>query len=203
MTNSLENKYNDAIWVAGALFNKGLVTGSTGNISFLHDDKIYITKSGSCFGRLDKDSFAILDLDSNLLDGKPSKEYPLHLALYNANKNNLAVIHTHSLYSTIFSCMKDISRKLDDLFAYTPYLKMLTKGKISCVDYAKPGSQELFEKFLNEVNENTNVYILKNHGIVVSANDLNSAFNIVEEFEVSAKIQNILKSYDKTEINCI
>lgn len=98
----LKNKIEAALWSAHNLFSKGLVNGSSGNMSFLDEDKMYITASGSCFGRLSEDDFAILDLDGNILEGKPSKEYPIHLALYQSN-NNQAIIHTHSfLFNLVF-----------------------------------------------------------------------------------------------------
>lgn len=48
----LQEKLDAAIWSAHTLFQKGLVSGSTGNISFLHEHRMYISRSGSCFGRL-------------------------------------------------------------------------------------------------------------------------------------------------------
>ena len=44
--NTLEQKMNDAIWIAKELFDRGKATGSSANLSFLHDGHIYIT--GSC-----------------------------------------------------------------------------------------------------------------------------------------------------------
>lgn len=50
--NTLEQKMNDAIWIAKELFDRGKATGSSANLSFLHDGHIYITGSGTCFGNL-------------------------------------------------------------------------------------------------------------------------------------------------------
>lgn len=65
---------------------------------------------------------------------------------------------------------------------------MLTNGKINCVEYATPGSKELFDLFKSKVETETYAYILKNHGIVASAKDLYSAFNLIEEIETSARL---------------
>ena len=78
----LQEKLDAAIWSAHTLFQKGLVSGSTGNISFLHEHRMYISRSGSCFGRLRQEDFAQVDMQGTILYGKPSKEYPMHLALY-------------------------------------------------------------------------------------------------------------------------
>ena len=71
MDDVLKSKYEEAIWIAKALFQHRIITGTTGNISFLHNKKMYITKSGSCLGKLDMDSFAITDLNGNILFNTP------------------------------------------------------------------------------------------------------------------------------------
>ncbi len=58
----LQEKLDAAIWSAHTLFRKGLVSGSTGNISFLHEHRMYISRSGSCFGRLRQEDFAQVDM---------------------------------------------------------------------------------------------------------------------------------------------
>lgn len=188
MHKEIDELLQEAIWTAQQLFAKGLVTGSTGNISFLHDDIMYISKSGSCFGRMDSDSFAQVSLSNKILKGRPSKEYPLHLALYKRNSHTQAVVHTHSFYSTALSCALHKQDAIQQLFAYTPYLNILTNGRIGCIPYHPPGSEELFASFKERVDDR-DVYLLSNHGLVVGAEGLYRAFDIIEEFEVSAKMQ--------------
>lgn len=178
----------NTIWVARTLFKKGMVTGSTGNISFRDDDIIYVSKSGSCFGLIDEDSFAKISLSGEILQGKPSKEWPMHLRLYQIDDKVKGVVHTHSFNSTLVSCIENIENKTNELLKYTPYLNMQTNGKIGIVDYANPGSQQLFDNFNSVANSDTNTYVLKNHGIFASADSILKAFYIVEEFEQSAKI---------------
>jgi 3-dehydro-4-phosphotetronate decarboxylase len=203
MSYDFEEKRSQTIWAAQQLFNRKLVTGSTGNISFQYEGNMYISKSGSCFGRLDENSFAVISLSGEILEGKPSKEFPIHLSIYNKNKDVGAVIHTHSLYSTTVSCMQDTDAFIKGLYSYTPYLKILTKGMIGIVPYYAPGSEKLFKSFSEVVNKNINVYLLNNHGLVVAADNAYNAFNIIEEFEVSAQIQYILSQYQSTDVRKI
>ena len=133
MDDVLKSKYEEAIWIAKALFQHRIITGTTGNISFLHNKKMYITKSGSCLGKLDMDSFAITDLNGNILFNKPSKEYIMHLALYNSNETYKAIIHTHSFYTTLLSYNNH--SHID-----TPYMK-LKNEKLKYIDYFPPGSK--------------------------------------------------------------
>lgn len=172
------------LWVAHTLFQKGLVSGSTGNISYRVDNTIYVSQSGSCFGLLDDDGFAEVSINGLILKGKPSKEWPMHLKLYQENDDIKAVIHTHSFNSTLVSCLKDLNKEMiDQLFEYTPYLEMQTNGKIGIVDYGKPGSEDLFNKFNKEVNKETLCYLLRNHGVFVGSENALKAFYILEEFE--------------------
>lgn len=199
----LQHKYEAAIWSAHTLFQIGLVSGSTGNISFIDENKLYISRSGSCFGRLCQKDFAILNMQGTILQGIPSKEYPMHLALYQANDRAQAIIHTHSFYSTIFSCYKDVEDNIHKLYSYTPYLRMMSGGNIRCVEYAKPGSDELFDHFKENVQSHVNIYVLKNHGVFVSATDLYTAYNLIEEFETSTHIFSELSKIPSENINCI
>lgn len=192
---SREKKMQEVIWCARQLFGRRLVKGSTGNISFFHEGRMYISRSGSCFGRLNEDSFAVVSPEGEILDGKPSKEYPLHLTFYCNDSSIGAVIHTHSLYSTALSCRLDMESSIQRLLSYTPYLRMQTGGRIGVVDYYPPGSEELFDAFDEVFDKRTHAYLLGSHGIVVGAENAYKAFDIIEEFEESASIVNILGCY--------
>ena len=58
MNIDIDAEISKAIWVANSLFNRGKVSGSSANLSFLYEDCIYITGSGTCFGTLKKEDFA-------------------------------------------------------------------------------------------------------------------------------------------------
>ena len=58
MDEILKKKLEDAVWVAHSLFERGKTSGSSANMSFLHDGNVYITASGTCFGTLTADDFA-------------------------------------------------------------------------------------------------------------------------------------------------
>ncbi|MEG0165415.1 class II aldolase/adducin family protein [Anaerorhabdus sp.] len=185
------------IEIAKELFDRKLVNGMTGNISFRDNEIIYISKSGTCFKYLNEDSFAKISLNDNFIEGKPSKEYPLHLALYKDNEDITCVIHTHSFNSVLISALKNIDVEKNELFSYTPYLKMKAKNQIGIVDYFNPGSVELFENFSKILNMKCNVYLLKNHGLIVRGKDVLEVFDVIEEFEQSCKILLSIKRYNE------
>ncbi len=176
----------DAIWVAQSLFARNKASGSSANLSFKTDEHIYITGSGTCFGTLKEDDFSVLDLQGQWISGKkPSKELPLHRMMYEKDSNIRAVVHTHSFYSTLWSCLKH-ENLFDCVPEYTPYLKMKL-GSVGMVAYAKPGSDELFQSFA-EVIKKSDGFLLGNHGPIVGGKNMLEAFYNLEELEESCKI---------------
>lgn len=183
---NLDAKFKDAMWIAKSLFERGKVTGSSANMSFLHEGNIYITGSGTCFGNLTEKDFSVVNINGEHIGGiQPSKEFSLHKTYYEKDTSIKAVIHTHSFYSTLWSCL--IHENVKDVIPpYTPYLKMKL-GTVGLIPYAKPGSQLLFDLFAEHVND-CDGYILQNHGPVVGDKNLMSAFYCLEELEESARI---------------
>lgn len=188
----LEQKLREAVWTAHSLFDRGKTSGSSANISFRHYDKIYISASGSCFGTMEKTDFAVISLDgAPLSPKKPSKEWPLHLALYLKSSETGAVIHTHSTYSVLWSFVPCVSER-DCIPDRTPYLKMKL-GTVGMIPYEKPGSEALFSAFRERIQDSDG-YLLKNHGPVVPGKTISDAFYCLEELEESARIAWELRS---------
>lgn len=194
---------DEIIEIAKELFKRQLVTGSTGNISYRINDIVYISNSGTSFRELNEKSFSRINLSTNQIEGIPSKEYPMHIALYKENSKYRCIIHTHSLYTTTISCLRNLECELEGLYRYTPYLKMKTGGKINVVNYHKPGSKDLFNEFQLKAEEQVNAYLLKNHGLVVAAQNVSEAFNLIEEFEQSSQILLKIKQFSEDDFNPI
>lgn len=194
----LQKKLQNAVWAAHSLFERGKTSGSSANMSFLHGGNVYITASGSCFGTLTEDDFAVVALDGTpLSDKKASKEFVLHKYYYEKDPKVQAVIHTHGPYAVLWSCRK-FEKNEDIIPEYTPYLRMKV-GKIGLVPYGKPGSDELFAAF-KESLPNGDAYLLKNHGGIVGGKSVMDAFYGIEELEESAKIACMIEkdgSYEK------
>ena len=182
----IKRKIADSIFVAQNLFSRNKVSGSSANLSFRHDEHIFISATGSSFGNLTPNDFSVIDFSGNVVEGaKPSKEFPLHLAFYRKDSKIGAVLHTHSFFSTLWSCLKDIPPN-DAVPKYTPYLEMKL-GKIGIVPYAPPGSKELFKAMENNIN-NAAGFLLSHHGPIVPGKNIKDAFFILEELEESCKV---------------
>lgn len=186
MNKEVEKNLQDTCWAAHSLFERGKTSGSSANISVRVGDTIYISASGTCFGTLSPEDLVPIRLDGTPLgDRKPSKEYPLHLMLYQKSDLIGAVIHTHSTYSVLWTFLPDLNEH-DAVPENTPYLRMKL-GPIGLVPYEKPGSEALFSAFRERVNGN-DAFLLRRHGPVVPGKTVMDAFFNLEELEESCHI---------------
>ena len=184
--NTLAEKLELACWIAKSYYDRGMGSGTSGNMSFCHDEKVYITGSKICFGRLLPEDFSCMDMQGNLIsEKKPSKEWPLHLAVYQHDPARGAVIHIHSTYSVLWSCLEHENAN-DCIPDYTPYLRMKL-GSVSLVDYAQPGSEELMNAFRRKLGA-SNGWLLRNHGLIAPGKTFMDAFAASEELGESCHI---------------
>lgn len=196
----LEEMLDEMIWVGKSLFDRGKISGSSANLSFRYEENIYITRSGACAGRLSKSDFVRTTLDGMWNDNIiPSKELPMHLEFYRKDPQIGSVIHMHSPYATLLSCMNGKEGE-KVIKSYTPYLSMKV-GSVVRIGYHPPGSRELFDEIRSKI-QNGNAFLLDNHGIVVGGKTIMDAFYKAEEIEESSKIQFLLESTGR-KVKCI
>src|SRR3954467_1512497 len=84
-----------------SLFERGLTPGSSGNISVKLDDGGWlVTPTNASLGFLDPAKLSRLDADARLIEGDaPTKEIPLHGAIYESRVPARAVVHLHSTHA--------------------------------------------------------------------------------------------------------
>jgi L-fuculose-phosphate aldolase len=90
-----------------AMLENELTRGNAGNLSARVDETHYlITASGTHLGELAADDFVICSIDSADVIGnlKPSKETPMHAAIYKKRPEINAVLHASPFYSTMIAC---------------------------------------------------------------------------------------------------
>lgn len=173
-----------------SLFDRGLTSGSSGNISVRLDDGFLITPTNSCLGLLDPARLSKLDRNGNTIGGdRPSKEVPLHLAFYAGRPGISAVVHLHSTYATAWSCRADIDAA-DAFPPLTPYV-LMRAGKVPLLPYADPGTDQIVPALAAAATEASAV-LLANHGPVVSGASLDAAVYAAEEVEEIARVAFLL-----------
>ena len=190
-----ENRMRDEIAGFGrSVFDRGLTAGSSGNISARLEDGWLLTPTNACLGRLDPARISKLAWDGQLISGDPpSKEAPLHLAMYQERAAAGAVVHFHSTYSAAVSCMRSLPAEscLPPLTAYF----VMKIGRLPLVPYHRPGDPRLGAA-IRALAARYGAVLLANHGPVVSAASLEAAVYAIEELEETAKLFLLLKGQD-------
>ena len=179
-----------------SLFSRGYSVGGAGNMSArLAGGNVLATPTNSCLGRLVPENLSVVGADGTLLQGAPpTKELPLHLALYHAKPECRAVVHLHSTYATALSCLAGLD-PADALRPFTPYYVMKI-GKLPIIAYYRPGSPELGRDIAAKAPSHS-AFLLANHGAVVCGANIEDAVNNAEELEETAKLYFLLLSSGK------
>ena len=178
--------------LGAALYDRGLTPGRTGNLSVRDGDRILITPTNACMGRLDPERLAVTAADGSHVTGDPpSKELVLHRALYRHHPDCAAVAHLHSTHAVAVSCLADLDPD-QPLPTITPYFAMRV-GRLPLVEYAHPGSERL-EGEVARAAERSRCLLLRNHGSLAAAPTLEGAVDAVEEIEETARLFLLLEN---------
>jgi len=189
-----ESALRDAICRFGrSLFERGLTPGASGNISVRLDDGGWLcTPTDASLGFLDPARIARLDRNRTLLSGdKPTKEIPLHDALYDTRPDAGAVVHLHSTHAVALSTLPDLD-PAEALPPITPYVVMRV-GKLALIPYHMPGDPAVATAIRGLAGRHSAV-LLANHGPVVAARKLDAAVFAIEELEETAKLVLLLRN---------
>ena len=89
------------------LVRHGLVTRTWGNVSGIDRSErcVVIKPSGVEYESMTAADMIVVGLDGNVLEGnlRPSSDTPTHLELYKAFPGIGGIVHTHSVYATMFA----------------------------------------------------------------------------------------------------
>jgi 3-dehydro-4-phosphotetronate decarboxylase len=175
-----------------SLFERGLTPGSSGNISAKLDDGGWlVTPTNASLGSLDPARLSRLDAQGRPVSGDaPTKEVPLHTALYQTRGAARAVVHLHSTHSVALSMLPEIDPRaaLPPMTAY--YL--MKCGATALVPYYRPGDPAVADAIKGLAGKYSSV-LLANHGPVVAGESLEAAVFAIEELEETAKLYLLLR----------
>jgi ribulose-5-phosphate 4-epimerase/fuculose-1-phosphate aldolase len=146
-----------------SLFERGLTPGSSGNISVkLDDGGTMVTPTNVSLGSLDPARLSRLSPEGKLISGDaPTKEVPLHTALYQTRGAARAVVHLHSSHSVALSMLPEIDPRAA-LPPMTPYYLMKC-GLTALVPYYRPGDPAVADAIKGLAGKYSSV-LLANHG---------------------------------------
>ena len=185
---SREAKLRELICLlAKSIFDRGLTSGSTGNISARTDDGgLLVSPTGTSFGRLDPARLSRFDADGKLIDGDaPTKEMPLHTAFYDTRSQAGAVVHLHSCHSVALSMLPEVDP--ENFLPPLPPYGIMKLGRVKLLPFFLPGDAAMGEAVRGLAGKRSAV-MLANHGPVVAGKDVEAACNAVEELEDTARL---------------
>lgn len=163
----------------------GLSPGRSGNISARAGGLLVMSPTNSDLADLDPDDLSVVSVDGEHIQGPPpSKEVPLHLALYTRDPAARAVVHVHSPFAVALSCRAPWAAHCA-IPPITPYF-LLKVGQVPLIDYFAPGDHRQAEMVATSPLAFSAV-LLANHGQAAAGPDLGSALNAVIEVEEAAR----------------
>jgi ribulose-5-phosphate 4-epimerase/fuculose-1-phosphate aldolase len=167
------------------IYDRGLVNGSGGNLSIRLSDRVICSPSGYSLGELSEEELSVTDLQGQVISGpKPTKELPMHLAVYRRRIDLNAVVHTHSIYAVTYACSEEVNTLIP---AYIPSI-VIKVGAVKLLPFRSPGSVELGELIEEEI-ANYNGLLLENHGVLAAGDTLEKAVISAYEIEDNLKIR--------------
>ena len=167
------------------LVTAGLTEGTFGNISVFDRARglMAISPSGMDYFSTTPADVVVTDLEGRVVEGtrKPSSELDLHRLFYQRRGDVNGVVHTHSSFATILSCLGWAIEPIHYLVAYSGDL-------VPCIPYYPFGSLELAEAAWDAMGERYNGCLLGNHGLLAVGGSLSFAFDAAQQLEFLAKV---------------
>ncbi|QRG06273.1 aldolase [Xanthobacter dioxanivorans] len=175
-----------------SLFERGLTPGSSGNVSVRLDDGGWlVTPTNASLGFLDPARLSRLDALGRLVSGDaPTKEIPLHSALYETRGAARAIVHLHSTHAVALTMLPEIDPRAA-LPPMTPYY-LMRAGQTALLPYFRPGDPAVADAIRGLAGRYSSV-LLANHGPVVAGDTLEAAVFATEELEETARLYLLLR----------
>jgi len=178
---------------ARLLNERGYVTARGGNISYqVDEDTILMTAHDSYLGFLEEKDVLEMDLKNLHQDNKKefSSERFLHLEIQKKFAEGKVVVHVHSPYTTAFFEYFDVL----EMFSFEVKFYL---GDVSVIPQETP-TVTLIAPVIKAL-EDSNIVVLKNHGVLAVGKDFKEAFSLIELLEEQARVNFAIKSVGKIE----
>ena len=153
------------------LAQRGMNTGSSGNVSARTRDGMLITPSGCSAETLRPSDLVGMSLDGALHgEGTPSSEWSMHAAIYAAHPQAACIVHTHADACTALACLN---------LALPGFHYMVTRfggDDVRCAPYVTFGTLDLADAAAAAI-EGRSACLLANHGMIVHGRTPGDALN--------------------------
>ncbi len=169
---------------AKEMYRKGLVEGTSGNVSArMPDGNVCLTPSSVPYETMVLDDLVVVDLDANVLDGHrtPTSEKDLHLACYRAFDEVGGVIHSHPVHGSMFACARQpIPAAIEEFVVFVG-------GDVPVCDYTLTGTADLGKEAVRNL-EQSSAALLASHGMITIGPTPTEALHVALVVERAAQI---------------
>ncbi len=167
--------------VVAKLEQKGFNHGSSGNVSCRLGEDMLVTPTGGNSANMTAERLVRLDREGETVgDGIPSSEWHMHQAILHAYPYVQAVIHTHADCCVALSCLAK------PIPAFHYMIASFGGNDVPCAPYATFGTRALAAGAVAALKDRK-ACLLANHGMIVAAGSLQSAFDLTVKLETLAR----------------
>jgi L-fuculose-phosphate aldolase len=156
----------DAYWRLG---DRGLIVGSSGNVSVRTRKGMAITPSGGNPNDSGPETMAVTTLDG-VVSGKatPSSEWAMHAAIYRLKSDASCIVHTHSDACTALASLNQ------PLLGFHYMVLRFGGNDVPCAPYVTFGTDSLAEAAAAALADRS-ACLLGNHGMILHAGNVDTA----------------------------
>ena len=177
-------KPEDVLDAAKGMLDRGLVSGTAGNVSGrIDENRVCLTPSSVAYETMTLDDLVVCDLDGNVVEGErsPTTEKMLHLACLKAYDDIHSVIHCHAKFCTMFAIThQPIPCVIEEV-------EVFVGGDVPVANYEFTGSQELADEVSKWVGDRAAV-LMANHGLLTVGKSPRDALKIANLVEITAEM---------------
>ncbi len=156
---------------------EGINQGTSGNVSVRTNEGFLITASGVPYKKMKPAHVVEMDLDGQYSgDYLPSTEWRMHMDIFRARPEAMAIVHVHSTYATAMAVLRK------DILAFHYMIGVTGGTSLRVSDYAEFGTQELSDTMLKAMEGRTGC-LLANHGQICFGPNLEKALWLAGEIE--------------------
>lgn len=173
--------------VGRALFNRGMVSSQSGNLSIRIGDRMIITRRGSNLGDLQEKDLVETGITKNdRSTPMASVELPVHRMIYQLTQAR-AIVHAHPPHITALSLLeKEIT---------SPHLEnFCSMGPVAVVGWGSEVKPGAFPEVIAENLKGHRIVVVHGHGSFAIGQLMDEAFNGTTGLEEACEILCLLRS---------
>lgn len=204
----LEKLKREVLIANQELQRQKLIIYTWGNVSGIDRDQnlVVIKPSGIAYDDLTCEQMVVLDLEGNIIEGKlrPSSDTPTHLELYRKFKEIGGLVHTHSMWATVWAqAGQEIpcrgTTHADYFYGPVPCTRPLSKDEVE-EEYELNTGKVIVERFQDIKYQEVPAVLVAEHGPFTWGKDPHEAVHnsvVLEQVAHMAFMTRQLSGHDR------